>query len=63
MSTPSDDAAGTVRQNPATKQTAIRTASPDAIRAWFVLDLVNGGWYSDGAECADWPIVHTPEVA
>lgn len=45
---------GTVRQQPETLRTAVKTSLGDN-RAWFIFDLINGGYYSVGTECADWP--------
>jgi hypothetical protein len=42
---------GAVKQDPATKRTAIRTGHPaDAPNAWFVGDLDNGGHWAPLAE-------------
>lgn len=49
--------AGTVRRSPE-GLTAIKTGHPAALKhmAWFVFDVVNGGWYTDGERegVAEW---------
>ncbi|MCG7592378.1 hypothetical protein [Mycobacterium sp. PSTR-4-N] len=58
--TATDVPPGVVKQNPETLQTAVRTAWIEPMRAWLIVDLVHGGAYSDGTECATWPVVSTP---
>lgn len=51
------DAAGTVRQDPDSKRTAIKMDLPDPRMAWFVLDVASGGHYTNGERdgVAEWP--------
>lgn len=48
---------GTVRRDPETKRVATKMDPSVTAGAWFVLDLVNGGYYSDGVreKVAEWP--------
>lgn len=48
-----------MRQNPETKQVAVKMDTSVTAGAYFLLDTKNGGYYGDGAreEVQDWPIL------
>lgn len=57
--------AGTILAQPDSLVTATRTTAgaERPFNLWFVYDPANGGGYTSGYECADWPVLREVPAA